>query len=184
MRLTTGIYKNRKIIMPKGIRPTQEKVRKAIFDILQDIEGLSFLELFAGSGAVGIEALSRGASFVVLVENNRSCLISIKRNLEMLKIENCSVISLSTEPAIVKLYNNKEKFDIIFLDPPYNQELAKKTLQLISAYDILAANGLLILQHSRKENLPETQGGLILFKRSKYGDTVLSFYKKETEVLP
>jgi 16S rRNA (guanine(966)-N(2))-methyltransferase RsmD len=78
MRIISGKYKGRIIKRPKGIRPTQDKVRKALFDILQDIAGLSFLELFAGSGAVGIEALSRGIRDLTLVEYNRDCLLAIK----------------------------------------------------------------------------------------------------------
>jgi 16S rRNA (guanine(966)-N(2))-methyltransferase RsmD len=81
MRITTGIYKGRNLLMPRGIRPTQELTRKALFDILGDIEGLSFLELYAGSGAVGIEAASRGAREVVLVENNSQVVKVLTQNL-------------------------------------------------------------------------------------------------------
>jgi 16S rRNA (guanine(966)-N(2))-methyltransferase RsmD len=192
MRITTGKYKGRNIAMPKGIRPTQDKVRKAIFDILGDIEGLSFLELYAGSGAVGFEALSRGASEAVMVEYNRDCQLAIKENIETLKDNACSLYPHEAEKAIFWLHKNGRRFDIIFLDPPYyvgntfrvlqvpqGVSLAKKTLQTLGAYDILSPNGLVIAQHFKRDELPEECGQLVLVKEAKYGDTVLSIYRKE-----
>jgi len=105
--------------MPRGIRPTQDKVRKAVFDILGDIEGLTFLELFAGSGAVGFEALSRGAAELTLVELNRDAILAIKRNMEFLKVANCKLFHLEAEKAVKLLSLDKKRFDIIFIDPPY-----------------------------------------------------------------
>jgi len=119
MRITTGIYRNRNLHVPRGIRPTQDKVRKAVFDILGDIEGLNFLELFAGSGAVGFEALSRGASGLTLVEFNRDSVLAIKRNIEMLNPPNCILYHLEAEKAIKLLSLDKRSFNIIFIDPPY-----------------------------------------------------------------
>jgi 16S rRNA G966 N2-methylase RsmD len=203
MRIISGKYKGRIIKRPKGIRPTQDKVRKALFDILQDIAGLSFLELFAGSGAVGIEALSRGIRDLTLVEYNRDCLLAIKNNIESLQLKVCDLYPKEAEEAIRILYNERKKFDIIFLDPPYNplssyskehvmgipkryrqglgtedNNLAKKTLQSLEAYDILSPNGLIVVQHFKKDSLPEKIGCLLLFRQSSYGDTRLSFYKK------
>lgn len=189
--------------MPKGIRPTQGKVRKALFDILGDIEGLSFLELFAGSGAVGFEALSRGVRDLTLVEYNRDCLLAIKQNIESFKLKACSLYPKEAQEAIESLYKDGRKFDVIFMDPPYQPEysypkkhlcgipkkyrsmryvqekdLVKKTLQTLSRYDILSPNGFIVAQHFKKENLPEVAGDLRLFRQSKYGDTTLSFYRK------
>jgi 16S rRNA (guanine(966)-N(2))-methyltransferase RsmD len=178
MRINTGKYKGRDIKAPVGIRPTQNLVRKAFFDILGGVQGCSFLELFAGSGAVGFEALSRGARELVLVESNRSCLAAISRTIEVLKPELCSVYPQEADKAIESFFRMHKKFDIIFLDPPYYQDLAKKTLQTLEAYDILSPNGLIVLQHFKRENLPEDLGVLSLFRQSKYGDTLLSFYEK------
>lgn len=202
MRITTGIYKGRNLLKPKGIRPTQDKVRKAVFDILGDIEGLSFLELFAGSGAVGLEALSRGAKGLFLVENDPGCISILKQNMEVLKVGDCVILTQDVEKAIQNLHKNEKVFDIVFLDPPYHktfvprrcdkfedcgsgstgnmqeQPLSKKTLQMIGAYAILAPNGFVIVQHSKKDNLPDSAGDLILYKRYKYGDTFLSVYRK------
>jgi len=179
MRITTGKYKGRVMAIPKGIRPTQEKVRKALFDILGDIEGLSFLELFAGTGAVGFEAVSRGVKELTLVEQNRDCQLAIKKNIESLKLKACDLYPKKAEAAIKGLHQEAKLFDLIFLDPPYyGGELAKKTLQTLGAYDILAPNGLVIVQHFRKDGLPDKLGVLSLFRQSHYGDTTLSFYRK------
>jgi 16S rRNA (guanine(966)-N(2))-methyltransferase RsmD len=209
MRITTGKYKGRNLLMPKGIRPTQDKVRKAIFDILGDIEGLSFLELYAGSGAVGLEALSRGAADVVMVELNRDCQVAIRKNMETLKAVSCSLYPQEAEKAILRLHKDKRSFDIIFLDPPYymgkvgtpgligkagvlpsaatpnlkgkvgvSVSLTKNTLQTLGAYDILAPNGLVIAQHFKRDDLPKEAGNLALIKESRYGDTILSIYRK------
>ncbi len=165
--------------MPKGIRPTQNVVRKALFDILRDIEGLSFLELFAGSGSVGLEAVSNGASEAVLVEANRQCQQVIKRNIESLKLDNCVLFPYEAEHAVESLHKKGKKFDIIFFDPPYYDDMAKKTLQAVVDYDILAPNGFIIVQHFKKENLPESAGDLVFIKQYVYGSTTLSFYRKK-----
>ena len=209
MRITSGQYKGRMLNMTKGIRPTQGLVRKALFDILGDIEGLSFLELFAGSGAVGFEAISRGVQDLTLVEYNRSCLMAIRKNIESLKPKACDLYPREAGDAIKAFHKNKRKFDIIFLDPPYyrpeghglasdsqshrpeghglasdsqsHKEMSKKILQMLGAYDILAPNGFVVVQHFKKEQLPKESGKLSLIKESRYGDTILSFYKKRCQ---
>lgn len=178
MRVISGKYKGRIIKMPKGIRPTQDKVRKALFDILGDVKGLSFLELFAGSGAVGLEALSQGAKQVVFVEEDQKCQEAIRKNLFVIGLSGYRVIGLDAIGAIKRLKQNNEKFDIIFLDPPYYRKLAKKTLKTLVSYDILAPNGFIIVQHFKKNSLSNVVGDLKLFKQKRYGDTVLSFYKQ------
>lgn len=181
MRIISGKYKGRILKMPKVIRPTQEKVRKALFDILGDIEGLSFLELFAGTGAVGFEALSRGVADLTLVEYDRDCLLAISKNIESLKSRACSLYPKEAGQAIKALGRDKREFDIIFLDPPYYQGLAKKTLKTLSSYGILAPNGFIAVQHFKKDNLPSVVGDLALFKQRRYGDTLLSFYKRSDQ---
>jgi len=195
MRILTGKYKGRALKMPKGIRPTQDKVRKALFDILMDVEGLNFLELFAGSGAVGLEAVSRGAKGAVLVESSRDCQLAIKDNMEHLKVDNVIVYPQDVFRAVEHLNKSQKKFDIIFLDPPYHKEkaveqegpqsaedtltLSKKTLQLLGCCDILAPNGFVIVEHFKRDPLPEDMAGFALIKRASYGDTFLSFYGRK-----
>ncbi len=192
MRITTGIYKGRNLIMPIGIRPTQNITRKAIFDIIGDITGLTFLELYAGSGAVGLEAASRGAKGVVFVEKSGACVKAVNDNIKLLQGEKASglwfkdylVIQADANEAIKQLSSQKKTFDIIFFDPPYSKgddgdSLAKKTLQTLCTYDILPPSGLIIAQYPKKESLPEHLGALTLLKLSAYGDTKLSFYQKK-----
>jgi len=181
MRIIGGKYKGKQLAAVISIRPTQNKVRKALFDILGDIEGLSFLELFAGSGAVGFEAASRGAREIVLVESGRQSLSAIKKNMESLKVETCYVYPKEAEGAITALHRDKKRFDIIFLDPPYYDGMAKKILQMLGVYDILAPNGFIAVQHFKKDELPEEAGDLRLVKESRYGDTMLSLYNREED---
>ena len=176
MRITTGKYRNRKLHMPKGIRPTQDKVRKAIFDILGDISGLTFLDIFAGSGAVGFEALSRGIAQLTLVESNHNSILAIKRNIALLNATDCNLYHLDSEKAIKLLSLDKKSFDIIFIDPPYLKDMAKKILQTLGAYDILSPNGLIVVQHSRLEEMPADGFKFSLIKEAKYGDTWLSIF--------
>jgi 16S rRNA (guanine(966)-N(2))-methyltransferase RsmD len=181
MRIISGKHKGKYIKMPRGIRPTQDKVRKALFDILGDIKGLSFLELFAGSGAVGFEAISKGAKEVTFIEEDGRCTRKIKENILVLQPLSPRVIKLDVFKAIRKLSQEAQRFDIIFLDPPYYRNLAKKTLQTLSSYDILTPYGLIVAQHFKKEVLPDKLGVLNLFRQARYSDTILSFYRKYSE---
>ena len=181
MRIISGSLKGRLIKRPKHIQPTQDKVRKALFDILGDINDMSFLDLFAGSGAVGLEALSRGVSRVVFIEANRDCIKKIKQSVHALGLLNWRIIGLDVSLALKQLNKRDEKFEIVFLDPPYYQGLAKKTLKMLSRYDIVSVPGLVICQHFKKDALPQEADDLRLTRQVKYGDTLLSFYKKRRE---
>lgn len=179
MRILAGKFKGRVIKMPKGIRPTQQKVRKAIFDILSErLEGALFLELFAGSGAVGIEAFSQGAESVCFVEKDRQCLRLIAENLKSLGIDSFDLLSEDADAAIEILASQNKKFDIVFLDPPYYQDLAKKTLLSLASYDILFPNAFVAVQHHEKEELPNSLSNLKLYKKYSYSGNQLSFYYK------
>jgi 16S rRNA (guanine966-N2)-methyltransferase len=178
--------------MPVGIRPTQDKVRKALFDILGDISGLSFLELFAGSGAVGLEAVSQGAGEVVFVEGKRLCARVIEKNIESLKPGNCFLYQMGAEQALQTFARQNRVFDLVFLDPPYYHplrgehigggqgSLAKKTLQTLGAYDIVRPLGITVVEHFKRDNLDDGCGKLACFKRAIYGDSILSFYRSSS----
>jgi 16S rRNA G966 N2-methylase RsmD len=151
---------------------------------------------------VGFEALSRGVASLTLVEYNRDCLLAIQKNIESLKPKACNLYPRDAQKTIKKLHEEKKKFDIIFLDPPYFKgkvprlsassiesgsglaaakvcdSLGKKILQTLSAYDILAPDGFIIVQHFKKDNLPDILGDLSLIKEARYADTVLSFYRE------
>ena len=184
MKIIGGKYKGKNFYMPEGIRPTQDIVRKALFDLLgRDLSGMTFLDLFAGSGSVGLEAVSRGAVQVTFVERVfRSCEI-IRENLILLSAGAdeggrvpCEVMSGDAFAAVKLLARKGRKFDIIFADPPYGRELAKKILKTLGAYDIVSANCVVVIQHEKREILPEAQGNLLRTEQRKYGSTVLSIY--------
>ncbi len=185
MKIISGKYKGRKFFMPKGIRPTQDVVRKALFDLLgQDLTGLSFLDLFAGSGAMGLEAASRGAKEVVFVEKERFCFQTINENMIRLNIpvldKDRTFFDMLQADALatIKDYARRgRKFDIVFADPPYGRELAKKTLITLKGHDILHPDSIVVIQHTKHEILPETEGRFFINEERRYGATLLTFYK-------
>ncbi|MDD5348327.1 MAG: 16S rRNA (guanine(966)-N(2))-methyltransferase RsmD [Candidatus Omnitrophica bacterium] len=178
MRIISGKYKGRILKAPKGIRPTEDRVRKALFDILGDVSDLAFLELFAGSGAVGLEALSAGAAQAVFCEKDRQAIKAIQENLKALKAqEEAEILPGDVIDAIEHMARSSRKFDIVFLDPPYYGQSAEKTLQTLGDYDILQTSGYIIVQHFKKDSLPAKQGNLALVRQEKYGDSLLSFYR-------
>lgn len=158
------------------VRFTTGKVKQAIFNIMgKDIIGSDFLELFAGSGAIGKEALKRGAKSTTFVDNDISRLKVLPRAQS--PEPRISALQLDVFYAIRQFAGQKKRFDIIFLDPPYLMGLAKKTLNIIAKYDILTKIGIVIVEHHKKDILPETIQGLELFKKKQYGDSFVSFYK-------
>jgi len=185
MRVIGGLYRSRLIDMPKGveIRPTQDKVREAIFNILGDISGKSVLDLFAGSGAFGIESLSRGASKAVFVENNIRCMQTIEKNLESLQIssDQYDVIKMSALRAIYDLEIKGLKYDIVFMDPPYHKDLAKNCLINLDSCDILSQFATVVVEHYRLDELDFDLETLVSYKERMYGDTVVTFLKRHVE---
>ena len=196
MKIIGGEFKRLAIEMPKDIRPTSNKVREALFEVLKgSIEGANFLDLYCGSGAVGMEALSRGAGKVVFVDNDIKCISVLKKNLGRLdhlatRVGCPPSAEQPTRVPLVDIYNKDaikalgvfEKegmvFDVIFLDPPYYKDIAKNTLIEISNHDILSANVVIIAEIYKKESLPEEIGVLKKIRTYKYGDTVLELFKR------
>ncbi len=182
MRIIAGQYKSRLISMPKGVdmRPTQDKVRGAIFNILGDLSGKRVLELFAGSGAFGIEAISRGARYVTFVDNNFRCAETIRANLQSLGVAESvyGIIRANALNVLPGLSKDESKYDIVFLDPPYYEGLAKKCLINIDLYDILAPNSVIFVEHFKKDTLTTDLKTLVFDKDRRYGDTVVSIYRK------
>lgn len=183
MRIIGGQYRSRLIEMPKGadIRPTQDRVREAIFNILRDVNGKRVLDLFAGSGAFGIEALSRGAGHATFVENNIRCLKTIEANVESIPIPeaNYDIVKSGVAIALPKLEKEGNKFDLIFVDPPYHKDMARKCLIYIDYYDILAQSCLVVVEHFRKDSLETDLTNLIPGTGRSYGDTLVTIFKHE-----
>ena len=169
--------------MPQGvkIRPTQDKVRGAIFNVLGDVAGKSVLELFAGSGAFGIEAVSRGAGHVTFVDNNSRCIETIKSNVESLGIVKSAydIIRANALSVLARLEKAEEKYDIVFLDPPYYEGIARKCLINIDRYDILSQIGLVLVEHFKKDSLTLDLDELVLEKERIYGDTLVTVFRKK-----
>jgi 16S rRNA (guanine(966)-N(2))-methyltransferase RsmD len=190
MKISGGIAKGRKIntkgfLGKKGgkeyrLRPTSTKVREALFNILRDkINGAVFIDLYAGTGTVGFEALSRGARKSIFVENDteRANIISkIAANLGF--SEKCTIIKNNAENFLLEIDSNKDSFDIIFIDPPYHSNIIDNILNIITEKDVINKNGIVIFEHFKKRFLPERIGKLRLKKTYRYGDTMLTFYEK------
>lgn len=179
MKVTGGTAKGRKLRTPPGksIRLTTDRVKEALFDLLPDPEGTVFLELFAGTGNIAIEALSRGARRAVFVEKDEKLAGLIAKNLAACGLgERAGVISAPVEKTVPALLGNGESFDVVFADPPYEKGLAGGTLSLPGIEALLSQGALFVVEHSFRENVNDRYGSLVLRDRRRYGDTVLSFY--------
>ncbi len=179
MRVTGGTGRGRRLKVPSGtrVRPTSDKVKQALFNILGErILDAVFLDLYAGAGGIGIEALSRGARKAVFVDSSRQSLEIIRHNLEQAAFAEQAQAVLSKAEAFLKKPSGP--YDIVFLDPPYADELPP-LLELIAASGFVKSGGIVIAEHFRKQSSPERAGSLSLYREARYGDTVLAFYKTE-----
>jgi 16S rRNA (guanine966-N2)-methyltransferase len=182
MRIIAGAFKGRRLAPVKGrIRPTAAKVREAVFNILGErVAGVRVLDLFAGTGALGIEALSRGAAEAVFVEEHPEALKVLRRNLADLDLaDRTTVWPLPVAAALKKLAGRGERFGLVFLDPPYGGGVAAAALSTLASLDVLAPGARVVVEHSRRENLPEVCGALRCFSERRYGDTQAAFYLVE-----
>jgi 16S rRNA (guanine(966)-N(2))-methyltransferase RsmD len=167
----------------KSLRPTTGKVREALFDILrEEISGASFLDLYAGTGNVGIDALKQGASNAMLVEESRGGSKKINELAKKLRLSGkLRVITKKVLSFIEWAELNHLSFDIIFLDPPYHTDEIERALSAIDRSAILNENGRVVAEHFKKRELPERLASLEKEKEYHYGDTVLSFYVISTD---
>ncbi len=182
VRIIGGKHRGRKIKQPgfDTVRPTKDRVRESIFNIIAvDVPGSRVLDMFAGSGAYGLEALSRGAENAVFVEKDSRCCGVIKENAEFLGEEgDIRIITADIFKNSELLGEYKEGFDLVFADPPYNVGMARKVLIMINHYDILSPSGLLILEHYRKEGVHGAERSLCARVQKAYGDVHVSIYTR------
>ena len=175
MRITGGTYRGRTILCPPGvIRPSMDRVRASLFSILGDLQGSSFLDLFAGSGILGIEAASRGAEPVLLVEKDPRKRATILKNMAFVE----SGIELVTAPVERFLRNDARAWDLIFLDPPFDFPGKGAVLDAACEPGHLADGGLAIMHLHSAEKLAEERPGLELADRRLYGQSLLLFFRR------
>lgn len=162
-------------------RPTSDFLREALFDLLGSLEGKTFLDLFAGSGSVALEAASRGAREVCFIEKNKSLVEVIKKNIRTFCLDKTyRIIDKDIESGLHDLYKKNYLFDVIFADPPYNRDLINVTLRALGKYKVLHNDGVLVIQHSIKESFDKAVNDKIYqIDQRKYGDNALTFFKME-----
>lgn len=183
MRIITGKLKGMNLFSPQNmdIRPTADRIKESVFNILgNSFYDATVLDLFAGSGNLGLEAWSRGAQNIHFVDQSRQSLQLLGRNLEKAKVQELVNVHKGDAINIIKkIFIQGIKFDYIFCDPPYNKGYVSKVLYNIEQYDILTDNGIIIVEHN-KEEVVDLSGlnKLELLRVEKYGDTFISFFKK------
>ena len=180
MRVISGKLKGRvlKGYNIEGTRPTMDRVKESLFASIQDyLDDSIVLDLFAGSGNLGIEAISNGASKCYFVDNNKECIKVINENINNFNIKNQSIVlNKDYKDALNYFDSNNIKFDIIFVDPPYKYNIKSELLDIIINNDILNDNGIIVFEYSNDEEIDNNNFNL--FKSKKYGDKYISIYKK------
>ena len=180
MRVIAGTCKGRRLVAPKGTRtrPALDRIKESIFSILFDVSGQKVLDLFAGSGSVGIEALSRGAIHATFVENDSAALRALTSNIISCGFEKLSTImKQDVSRALDKLAKHNSSYDLIFVDPPYSKNLVNKTLAKLGASNLTHKGTRIVVEHHPKEPIEEI-AGLVLTDTRKYGQTLISFLEK------
>ena len=185
MRVIAGKYKGRKLFSPEdsSVRPTTDKVKEACFSILtNDIYDARVLDLFAGSGGLGIEALSRGASYCLFADASRKSLNLVKQNLDHCKVEEYTRIAAGDYSKVLKSLagriedGREEPFDIILLDPPYDAGFLDEVFRLIAEGGVLAPGGIIVAEHRKQIEMPDELHGFTRTKERRYGVVKLSIY--------
>ena len=179
MRVIAGKYKGRTLFSPKdaSVRPTTDRIKENVFNLLQGrVAGAAFLDLFGGTGAMSIEALSRGASRAVIVDASRESVALIKKNFQKVDVgREAQILELPYDIALKRLTG--EKFDLIYLDPPYRADYYEDILVRIRETGVLKEDGIVVFEHATERDFPEISGYLSLDRR-KYGSVTLEILKR------
>ena len=188
-RIIGGAGKGRRLKAPRGLatRPTGARVRQTLFDILAPwLPGCRFLDAFAGAGAVGLEALSRGAALVVLVDAAAGAVAAMRANASLLAKEGGQVriVRQDARVALAAFAEAQEHFDVVYLDPPYESDVYEASLEQAGRRGLLAEHGIVVAEHFHKRPLPERIGGLTRSREVRVGDHRLSFYRRQQESAP
>jgi len=179
MRIISGKAKGKRLYSPKGrgIRPTADQVKESIFNILVDQwEGMRVLDLFSGTGSLGLEAISRGAHQAVFVERSSSAVKLLKENISLCGFGSCAVVLAMPVPQALSLMGQRrEPFQVIFADPPYGKGLVEKTVREILRYGVLSQDGIIVMEHAVHEPPCKDHGNLVMLRQKTYGQTTISF---------
>jgi len=180
MRVIGGTAKGHRVKSFKGqsLRPTADRVKEALFNILpHDLSGLKVLDLFAGTGNLTFEALSRGAEQACLVDVSREAAKMIRKNIEALGFSRSArVLGIPVLRAIHVLARREDKFDLILVDPPYDKGWVERVLRSLAQEELLEEDGILVVEHSTREGVKESYGSMVLQDQRRYGGTCLSFF--------
>ena len=181
MRVISGTARGMKLQSPKGLstRPTTDRVKESMFNIISfRVRESRVLDIFAGSGALGIEALSRGAESCTFVDSSRESIGIINENLKKSRLgDRAEVISSTVESALSRL--SDERFDMIFMDPPYCKGFIEPVLSSIAENAVLDADGIVVVEHDSSDKTPQSVKGLVKSDERTYGGTTISFYELE-----
>jgi 16S rRNA (guanine966-N2)-methyltransferase len=187
MRVIGGNAKGRRLKVPKGqaVRPTSDRVKEALFNILpHDLSGIRLLDLFAGTGNVSIEAISRGAAEAILIDSSEKSAKVICENLRRVGFTDRATVRITPiSRALRSLARRGETFDVIFLDPPYQRNWIKACLEQIARGYLLRPSGTLVVEHNAREQPEAEYGSLVLKNQRKYGDTWLSFFEHKAATI-
>lgn len=183
MRIVAGTARGRAIEGPKPtskhIRPTADRVRETIFNVLgQFLDGQGVLDLYAGTGALGLEAVSRGAGRAVLVDQDREAQALCRKNTEGLGFS--AQVELLAQPvarAVEALGRKGERFELIFADPPYAARVVETVLEAVTGAGLVSPGGMVVVEHDKREDSPEQHAGLTREDQRRFGDTLVSFYR-------
>jgi 16S rRNA (guanine(966)-N(2))-methyltransferase RsmD len=181
VRVIGGKAKGLRLSVPRGrsVRPTADKVKEALFNIISsELESTIVLDLYAGSGALGIEALSRGALHCTFIEKNPPTVSVLKENIRRVHCEaQCVVLNIPVEKALPLLKTQGASFHLIMMDPPYEKSLVAVAVEMVGLTGLLKPEGWLVAEHNIREKLESAHSGLELVKMKKYGETCLSFFQ-------
>lgn len=181
MKVISGIAHGTNLKSPDilGVRPTISRIKEAIFNsIAFELPGATFLDLYSGSGAIGIEALSRGAKKSIFIDQNKKCTELIKKNLELTKLNgSAQIICMDVCDGIKKLYEQKVLCDFVFMDPPYNKNLVNETMSCLEKFNILAPDAIIICETSATEIISKSDR-FDIFKTKLYNKIMINYAKE------
>ncbi|MGD8990815.1 MAG: 16S rRNA (guanine(966)-N(2))-methyltransferase RsmD [Desulfobacterales bacterium] len=179
IRIIAGELKGRKLVTVAGkeTRPTSDRVRESVFNILGNcVQGARVLDLYAGTGAMGIEALSRGAKWALFAEGQRAALAALAKNIKICSLENrTNILKCNILDNLKIIQSHSPAFDLVFIDPPYNEDMIQPTLSHLARSQCLVKGARLAIEHSPREPIPENQPEFAMADQRRYGKTLVSF---------